>query len=133
MAFVVITTSYGLADVSFKYDAEVVGIVKMIPSKVWVADGKYWTIFASHVPVLANMLVSKGHVVSVDGERWEGPQAKTGPFEPFVKDASNPFKAFFAGIPEEYRGAAYKALSRVFHPDAGGDVVLMQKLNEAKP
>lgn len=133
MAFVVITTSYGLADVSFKYDAEVVSIVKTIPSRAWVADGKYWTIFASHIPVLANMLVSKGHIVSVNGDRWEGPKAKTGPFEPFVKDTSNPFTSFFAGIPEAYRVKAYKALTRVFHPDTGGDEALMKKLNEAKP
>lgn len=132
MAFVVITTSYGLADVSFRYDPEVVGIVKMIPSKVWVADGKYWTIFASHVPVLANMLVAKGHLVSVDGERWEGPQAKTGPFEPFVK-SDNPFKTFLDGIPEQYRKKTFLALAKVFHPDTGGDKALFQKLQEVQP
>lgn len=133
MAFVVITTSYGLADVSFKYDAEVVALVKSIPSKAWQADGKYWTIWASHVPALASLLHSHGHTVSVDGEHWQ-PKAKTGPFEPFVKQSSsNPFVTFFAEIPEQYRVAAYKALIRVFHPDTGGDVELAKKLNAAKP
>lgn len=135
MAFVVITSSYGLADVSFKYDPEVVGIVKTIPSKAWVPEGKYWTILATHIPVLANMLVAKGHTVSVNGEKWVHTQAKTGPFDPYVKNPStgNPFQDFFAGIPEAYRVKAYKALTRVFHPDTGGDEALMKKLNEAKP
>lgn len=128
MAFVVITTGGGLADVSFKYDAEAVSIVKLIPSKVWNADGKYWTIYASHVPVLANMLTARGHEVSVNGNRWVRTDAAPPP-----RDSENPFTDFFAGLPEEYRVRAYKALTRVFHPDTGGDLVLMKKLNEAKP
>lgn len=135
MAFIVITSSYGLADVSFKYDAEVVAIIKSVPSKAYVPEGKYWTIWAAHIPVLANMLVSKGHVVSVNGEKWERKNAgNAGPFEQFVKKApANPFKDFLTGIPEEYRTRAYRALAKVFHPDTGGDAELMKKLTEAAP
>lgn len=128
MAFVVITTSYGLADISFKYDAEVVGIVKSIPSKVWDPNGKYWTIRSSHVPVLANMLVDRGHTVSVDGIRWMAPE----PERP-KSSGGNPFEDLMNGIPEKYRMATYKALTKVFHPDTGGDLDLMQKLNRVKP
>jgi hypothetical protein len=134
VAFIVITSSYGLADVSFKYDPDIIAMVKAIPSKAYVPEGKYWTIWATHVPTLANLLTSKGHTVSVNGEHWIRQGPKTGPFDTGTRQASgNPFKDFMASIPEQYRGKAYQALARVFHPDTGGDVTLMQKLNEAKP
>lgn len=133
MAFIVITSQYGLADVSFKYDPDVVAMVKAIPSKAFIPEGKYWTIWSAHIPVLANMLVAKGHTVSVNGEHWVRKAAGAGPFEQFVKkDSGNPFKDFLDSVPSEYRSKAYQALARVFHPDTGGDEALMKKLNEAK-
>lgn len=126
MTFVVITTEYGLADVSFKYDPDVIAIVKQIPSRAYVSESKYWTIFTSHVPVLANWLTAAGHTVSVNGERWMRVEPKSDP-------SGNPFTDLMKALPVEYREKTYKALCRVFHPDTGGDVTLMQKLNEAKP
>ena len=136
MAFIVITSSYGLADISFKYDADVVATVKTIPSKVWNAEGKYWTIWASHIPVLANMLTARGHTVSVNGEHWVRAGGNAGPFEPLVrKKTGNLFKDFFDSLPEEYRVKAYRALAKAFHPDQMPevDMELVKLLTKARP
>jgi hypothetical protein len=41
-------------------------------------------------------------------------------------------RAFYRCLPERLREPVYKALVRVLHPDAGGDIKLMQELNAAR-
>lgn len=89
--------------------------VKRIPSARWDPKVKCWRVrdvFRTDVDELIRRL--NGHTSST---------------------ASNvlalPLVAVFRAVPIVLRQPTYKALSKVWHPDAGGDLRLMQELTAA--
>lgn len=44
---------------------------------------------------------------------------------------NEPWEGMLLATPQALREKAYKALARVLHPDAGGDVAAMQALTQA--
>jgi hypothetical protein len=119
-----ITTHSALAWVTFPYDAEAVELVKTIPGRRWDPGHKHWTIDALDVRMAAVMFLRAGYDVAIDGVPYEEVQRSSAP-------RVSPLVSFFAGLPVRLRQPAYRALSKVLHPDAGGDTVLMQELNRA--
>jgi hypothetical protein len=110
------------ATVRFAYDPTAVAIMKSVPVHRWDPVHKQWTTETGWVELLAKRFHDKRFLVSVDGELWTPPDpAKFAP----------PILALFDALPARLRNPAYKALSKVLHPDAGGDTELMKQLNEA--
>ena len=67
--------------------------------------------------------------MSVDGHLWQPPAASSSSSGSSAP-AGSPIKALFRTLTEHLRQPTYKALSKVLHPDAGGDTALMQQLND---
>jgi hypothetical protein len=131
-----IDTGRGRAIVTFAYDVKAIELVKSIPSKRWHRERRYWTIRADDVPLAAKRFADAGHDVRVDGRRHANSSSRSRSrssrtAHPATK-SSDPFAPIFAAVPSDRRPDLYKALARVFHPDAGGDHVLMQQLNDHK-
>jgi hypothetical protein len=108
--------------VEFLYDPRAVEIMKSVPVHRWDAAHKLWTTESSWVHLLAKRFHDKGFPVAIDEELWTPPDPKK---------LSAPMLALFDALPAHLRGPAYRALSKVLHPDAGGDTELMKQLNQA--
>jgi hypothetical protein len=116
----------GLATVRFaRYDAQAVAIIKSTPLHRWDKERKTWTVDMESVPLLAQTFETAGFLVAVDGVPWA--ERSTPKAETFA----SPLVALFGVLPSHMRKPTYRALSKVFHPDAGGDTKLMQQLNDA--
>lgn len=91
----------------------------------WNPAGKYWTIHAGFAEQLAAQLRRAGceaHVSRMD-QGFGHSSANT---------ASDWAAALFQAVGPERRDATYRALSKVLHPDAGGDTKLQQQLSAAR-
>lgn len=97
-------------------------LVKQIPGRRWDPDRKVWTvpeIFESEArSILSSWL---GRVVYDDRRQ----PVKTPPKAQMWADT------MFDALPAVLRQPVYRALSRVLHPDSGGDTKAMQQLNAA--
>lgn len=107
-------------------------LIKTLPSftRRWEPALHVWVIDALVVTELIDMLRSVGVVVAVIGETKKppprnDPPPRRGPVNTWATD-------LLAAAPPHLRDAVFKALSRVLHPDVGGDTVLMQQLNAAR-
>jgi hypothetical protein len=110
--------------VSFPYDAKAVELIKTIAGRRWNPDFKRWTIEAGDIAMAAVMFVRAGYDVAIDGQPYEEVSRSSAPI-------LSPLVSFFAALPHRLRQPTYRALSKVLHPDAGGDTRLMQELNRA--
>lgn len=106
--------------VRFRYDPDAVEIMKSVPVHRWDPVRKHWTTESSWVELLAKRFHDRGHQVAIDGQLWAPPNMKT---------LAPPITALFDALPAHLRSPAYKALSKILHPDAGGDLELMKQLN----
>lgn len=111
--------------VRFPYDAEAVEIIRTIPGRRWNPQLKQWTIPADEATLAASRFRRAGFSVVLNGVAFDDrPRAVVTGFDQMLV-------GILHGIPERLRQPTYRALSRVWHPDAGGDTVLMQSLNQA--
>jgi hypothetical protein len=117
------TEAGAYSTVRFPYDEDAVAIMKSVPVHRWNARVKEWTTETSWVELLAKRFCDRGFDVAIDGELW---------YPPDPKAFAEPLEAFFAALPPRLRVPAYKALSKVLHPDTGGDTEWMKQLNTAK-
>jgi hypothetical protein len=110
--------------VSFPYDARAVEIIRTVPGRRWSPEHRHWTILHADVRMASVMFLRAGYDVAIDGVPYEEVQRSSAP-------VASPLPALFAVLPQRLRLPAYRALSKVLHPDAGGDTALMQQLNKA--
>jgi hypothetical protein len=120
------------AQVAFPYDRNLIDIVKTVPGRQWVKAEKYWAIPARSVDLCADALRAAGQVVYVtrpDGSTWTSGRQTHG-----TRGTPDPDWAasLLAAVGSDLQDAAYRALSKVLHPDVGGDTRLMQDLNRAR-
>lgn len=99
--------------------------VKALPGAHWDSGQRCWVIPAAYAQFAAGELRRHGYIVTVDNESQPRPQA------PDNIRAGEPWEAMLLAVPSELRERAYKALSRVLHPDVGGDIAAMQGLTQA--
>jgi hypothetical protein len=118
-----ITTRDATARVRFRYDVTAVEIMKSVPTRQWDAAAKEWKTETVWIQLLAKRFNAAGFDVEIDGRLWEPPSPK-----PAIGD---PLTVLFRAIPTRLHKPTYSALAKVFHPDVGGDKVLMQQLNQA--
>lgn len=111
----------GRVRVRFAFDEEAVELVKATipsPARRWDRSVRAWVIEAMFVADLARAFASIGYQVLGLDE----PQA-----------GSTWAAAMFSQLPERLHDPAFKALTKVLHPDMGGDLRAMQALNDARP
>lgn len=118
-----VTTTGSKATVAFAYDEKIIAIVKGMPGRRWDPGAKHWTVDARDARALASQLARAGYVVSLDGKLVESGSAGA--------LTGDPLEALFRQLPVHLREPVYRALSRVLHPDLGGDAELMKQLNNA--
>ena len=107
-------------------------IVKALPGRTWDSTKRCWRIPLYFVDEAANALRAVGcevHVTRADGTPWTSGRPGAGhrstPAEGWAS-------ALLKAVGPQHQDRVYRALSRVLHPDAGGDTQLMQDLNRAR-
>lgn len=106
----------------FHYDPDAIAIIKTAPAyaREWDPARKRWLVDIGLATVVIDMLVDHGHtVVGL-------------PEQPRTADSTSWAEELLTACPPDIREQVYRALSKVLHPDAGGDVRLQQALNDAR-
>jgi hypothetical protein len=113
--------------VRFRYDPTLVELLKAaVPgyARTWNPAAKEWTVDAGHAPQLASALRATGHqVVGLDP-----PPPRDVP----GADNTQWARILFRRVGPNRRDPVFRALTKVLHPDVGGDHSLMQELNQAR-
>ncbi len=113
-------------EVRFHYDQRIVDMMRTVPRAYWNPHARAWLVPTAYGCFLESVL--NGCPV-----RWEpgtGPYAQTPPTpaEPDGRWA----EALFAAVGPAWADAVFRALTRVLHPDVGGDADLMRDLLDAR-
>ncbi|QJY51230.1 hypothetical protein [Pseudonocardia broussonetiae] len=117
--------------VTFRYDPVLVEVLKaIVPAGLrrWDGIGKAWSVHRLYVDQLAAWARQNGHAVADirPTARTATPPSAAGPRVDWAE-------ALFAAVGPDRADAAFKALTRVLHPDLPtGDTRLMQDLNRAR-
>ncbi|OBI52874.1 hypothetical protein [Mycobacterium sp. E787] len=111
--------------VQFSYDPAVIDLIKAtVPhyARSWHPTAKAWTVEAGWARPLAAMLRRRGHVVAgIDDPTQHHHDTDPATWAQLVFQRVGPARA----------PLAYRLLSRVCHPDHGGDHQLQVELNRA--
>src|SRR5262245_35431914 len=105
--------------------------IKELPTRRWNKLRKRWVIPVGDVDLAVVQLRSAGwHVSVIGGRANEEPP----PTPPPARERTQPTWAdlLFTALPDRFHGPVYTALSKVLHPDIGGDTAAMQQLNAAR-
>lgn len=157
MPLVTITVGRHTAEVQSPYDPARIDIIKTVPGRSWNKDRKTWSIPANWVAHLKAALEDHGDKVTVIGQPDPGPAADANPRGAHaatiarlerekqrlqqeiirLKNAQatasqNWAEVLLSKLTPEQADKAHKALTRVLHPDVGGNTELMQQLNVAR-
>jgi hypothetical protein len=100
--------------------------IKSLPNRAWDAATKRWVIPAADVNIAARVLREEGWRVEI----IEPVQAGTR--TPPLPQTASWADAMFKAIPGRLHQPVFRALTKVLHPDVGGDLVAMQQLTAAK-
>jgi hypothetical protein len=118
--------------VQFRYDAAVIELLKAaVPghARSWNPATKEWTVRATHAEQLAKALRATGHqVIGIGPPRTDPPPRAGGP----ILDTAQWARILFRRVGPNRREPVFRALTRILHPDVGGDHRLMQELNVAR-
>jgi len=107
-------------------------VPKSFAGRRWDPINKLWILPVEFVEELAAALRAAGLAVSIthaNGNPWRS--GKTS-HDHRSTPTNGWADALFAALGPNLRELAFKALSRIVHPDAGGDTRLMQELNAAR-
>lgn len=115
----------GWSSVSFRYDPEVIDLIKTFPSSArrWNPATKVWAVEGFAVRELAALLTQYGHRV-IEPSRTT-PPPRSAPHDSWAD-------ALMDAVGRQRIEPVHRALTRVLHPDVGGDTELMQALNAAR-
>lgn len=98
-------------------------IIRGMPTRRWDKERRCWVIPVDDAAALRGRLEWEGFTVQVHSN-WRP--------EPRTTTVVNWADSLFQALPEALAEKAFKALTRVLHPDTGGDTALMQQLNGAR-
>jgi hypothetical protein len=125
MATVLITGTGMMRTVRFRYDPDLVDLIKtIVPSyaRSWRPADRSWTLDIDWTAQLIAAIRAAGHTVITDDDQHPPSDHRRQGWANGLFDRVGPSRA----------PACYRALSRVLHPDtAGGDTQLQQELNQA--
>lgn len=102
-------------------------LIKTFPGRRWHSDAKCWSVPADSVDALADALRAAGQRVffTAGGADDRRPPSPSTPTRTWAEH-------LFAAVGPAHADATYRAMSKVLHPDTGGDTALMQQLNAAR-
>jgi len=118
----------GGARVSFAYDPDLVSVIKTLHSahRRWNATTKTWWVATAAINELTEILEAGGYtVISTMRSRSSSPPPPRSPRDTWAD-------LLLDAVGQERVEPVHRALSRVLHPDVGGDTALMQALNAAR-
>jgi hypothetical protein len=107
-------------------------LVKSFPGRRWDTNRKCWTVPLAHVDALADALRAAGQTVWVtrtDGSAYTGGGRSHGHRD---RPAPSWAEALFDAVGPARSEQVFRALTRVLHPDVGGDHALMTALSAAR-
>jgi len=112
--------------ISFPFDRVLVDRLKLeIPAyaRKYVPETKEWIVEATYAPRAVGILL----------EHFPDARIENAPSSASVSSQVPECTTLFvtADAPLEVVKAAYRALSKLYHPDRGGDTAAMQRINEA--
>ena len=113
------------AYVQFRYNEAIIAIVKRMPKRWWDKPNRVWWFRAEDARTLATVLYRAGYVVFLDEAEFRPPVIS------YNGSGGSLLVSYFQSLPEELRKPLYRAMSKVLHPDMGGDTELMKQLNAA--
>mgnify|MGYP001597717585 CR=1 FL=1 len=108
----------------FRYDLDLIAIIKTVDGRRWVPEEKCWTIPTSRLKMLAYLLRGRGYDLVTDKDEDES--ANSRPRE------SDWAEQLLARCDPELADKVFRALTKVLHPDVGGSPTLMRDLNVAR-
>jgi len=114
--------------ISFPFDRSLVDRFKIdVPAyaRSYVPETKTWLFESAYAARAVHLLTERFPDAHI--ENAPGPHLAT------VSDHDSEYLTLFVipAAPPEVVKAAYRALSKLYHPDKGGDVTVMQRINEA--
>lgn len=115
--------------VEFPFDRDVVDSIKSIVpahSRTYDPDQKAWYIASVYADIIQRLLEAVFIDVEMDSERTTSP-----PPSDRAPRTEYTVLHLLPSAPPELVESAYKCLSRMHHPDAGGATATMQELNAA--
>jgi len=120
----------GAAVLTFPFDRWLVDALKAeIPghARTYDSTAKSWTIMAAYAHVAARLMHDVFPDVEIVGA------ATPPPFDHGRPTGGDPYVVLHLRptAPPELVSAAHKVLARLYHPDAGGSTVVMQRINGA--
>lgn len=126
---IVVTQPYGdELHVAFPYNAEIVQAMRGVPTAHWEPHFRVWSVGAAYAVELAYALrMWESQMV------WREVENPLTPAQPDVPKLTTWAQAMFAAVGPERTDAAFRALSKVLHPDLpNGSDDLMRQLIEAR-
>ncbi len=118
----------GTYRVTFPYDPDVVtGIKELVPphSRAYDPDAKCWYVSSAYRDIVHELLEAVFIDVETDPERTYTPPTRTTPRTEYHVLHLQP------SAPPELVEAAYRTLTKLYHPDRGGDTETMAAINAA--
>jgi hypothetical protein len=93
-------------------------------ARTWDPDDKLWSVSEPYVDRVLRAL--QPHVGPIETADLRRPNLKPG-----VPGKANWAHALYDALPDHLKQPAFRALTKVLHPDIGGDLKLAQQLNDA--
>lgn len=118
--------------VRFRYDELVIARVKSVPGARWNPAGRCWVVPRHQAAPLRVALRSwDGDLVwvGVPCPQLPGDSSGSNTRAPSSSDWAT---ALFTAVPPHLQADVFRALTRVLHPDTGGDAALMRELLAAR-
>lgn len=103
--------------------------IKALPVRRWNPARKRWVIPESDVEVAAARLRGAGHVVEILEQKKEKRTRANGEKRKYGFTWADDM---FAQLPERFHDPVHRSLTKILHPDIGGDLDAMQALNIAR-
>jgi hypothetical protein len=117
--------------VAFRYDANLVDLVKTIPAyaRSWNSVTREWVVDSSYAVWLAGAMRQFGHNVTGIIEPPRAPRAQQ-----HRDNTTNWARLLFVAVGRDRAEPVFRALTRILHPDnpATGDAQLQLDLNNAR-
>ena len=119
--------------VRFAYDPRLVDLIKTVPRyyRSWNPTLRQWRVSVVYARTLANSMRQLGCTV-VGLDQHERERADPPPHSHGRTPRHNTFDLLFERVGHHRAEPVFRALTRVLHPDVGGDTELMKELNNAR-